>query len=144
MAIYQTMCTSFKAEVAQGLHNFTRTTGNVFKLALYVATANLGADTTEYNVLTPGQASGTNYTAGGIALTNITPLSSGTTGYWSFDDATFTNVTLSCAGALIYNSTNGNRAVCVLSFGNTITKSASNLVITFPPMGATDSVLRIT
>ena len=142
MAIYQTMCTSFKAEVAQGLHNFTRTTGNVFKLALYVATANLGADTTVYT--STGEASGTNYSAGGIALTNITPLSSGTTGYWSFDDVTFTNVTLSCAGALIYNSTNGNRAVCVLSFGSTINKAASNLVITFPPMGATDSVLRIT
>ena len=124
------------------MHNFTRTTGNVFKLALYVATANLGADTTVYT--TSGEASGTNYSAGGIALTNITPLSSGTTGYWSFDDATFTNVTLSCAGALIYNSTNGNRAVCVLSFGSTINKAASNLVITFPPMGATDSVLRIT
>ena len=142
MAIYQTMCTSFKAEVAQGLHNFTRTTGNVFKLALYVATANLSADTTVYT--STGEASGTNYSAGGIALTNITPLSSGTTGYWSFDDVTFTNVTLSCAGALIYNSTNGNRAVCVLSFGSTINKAASNLVITFPPMGATDSVLRIT
>jgi hypothetical protein len=141
MAIYQTMCTSFKAEVAQGLHNFTRTTGNVFKLALYVATANLDADTTVYT--STGEASGTNYSAGGIALTNITPLSSGTTGYWSFDDATFTNVTLSCAGALIYNSTNGDRAVCVLSFGSTINKTASNLVITFPPMGATDSVLRI-
>ena len=141
MAIYQTMCTSFKAEVAQGLHNFTRTTGNVFKLALYVATANLGADTTTYT--STGEASGTNYSAGGIELTNITPLSSGTTGYWSFDDATFTNVTLSCAGALIYNSTNGDRAVCVLSFGSTINKVASNLVITFPPMGATDSVLRI-
>jgi hypothetical protein len=141
MAIYQTMCTSFKAEVAQGLHNFTRTTGDVFKIALYVATANLGADTTIYT--STGEASGTNYSAGGIALTNITPLSSGTTGYWSFDDATFTNVTLSCAGALIYNSTNGDRAVCVLSFGSTINKAASNLVITFPPMGATDSVLRI-
>ena len=142
MAIYQTMCTSFKAEVAQGLHNFTRTTGDVFKIALYVATANLGADTTTYT--STGEASGTNYSAGGITLTNITPLSSGTTGYWSFDDATFTNVTLSCAGALIYNSTNGDRAVCVLSFGSTINKVASNLVITFPPMGATDSVLRIT
>ena len=143
MAIYQTMCTSFKAEVAQALHNFTRTTGNVFKLALYVATADLSASTTVYTSSGEVSSSGTNYSAGGIALTNITPLSSGTTGYWSFDDATFTNVTLSCAGALIYNSTNGNRAVCVLSFGNTITKTASNLVITFPPMGATDSVLRI-
>ena len=142
MAIYQTMCTSFKAEVAQGLHNFTRTTGNVFKIALYVATANLGADTTVYT--SSGEASGTNYTAGGIALTNMTPTTSGTTGYWSFDNATFTNVTLSCAGALIYNSTNQNRAVCVLSFGNTIVKSASDLIITFPAPGATDAVLRIT
>jgi hypothetical protein len=142
MAIYQTMCTSFKAEVAQGLHNFTRTTGNLFKLALYVATADLSASTTVYT--SSGEASGTNYTAGGIALTNITPTTSGTTGYWSFDNATFTNVTLSCAGALIYNSTNQDRAVCVLSFGNTIVKSASDLIITFPAPGATDAVLRIT
>lgn len=141
MAIVQTMCTSFKAEVAQALHNFTAGTGDVFKLALYVATANLGADTTVYT--STGEASGTNYTAGGIALTNITPLAANGTGYWSFDDATFSNVTLTCAGALIYNSTNGNRAVCALNFGQTITKTASNLVITFPPMGATDSVLRI-
>ena len=141
MAIVQTMCTSFKAEVAQALHNFTRTTGNVFKLALYVATANIDQNTATY---TPtGEASGTNYTAGGAALTNITPLSANGTGYWSFDDLTFSNVTLTCAGALIYNSTNGNRAVCVLNFGQTITKTASDLVITFPPMGATDSVLRI-
>ena len=141
MAIVQTMCTSFKAEVAQGLHNFTTGTGDVFKIALYVATATLNADTTVY---TPtGESSGTNYTPGGIALTNITPTTSGTTGYWSFQNATFSNVTLTCAGALIYNSTNGDRAVCVLSFGSTITKAASDLVITFPPMGATDSVLRI-
>ena len=141
MAIVQTMCTSFKAEVAQGLHNFTRSTGNVFKLALYVATANLGADTQTYT--TQGEASGTNYSPGGLALTNITPLSASLTGYWSFDDLTFSNVTLTCAGALIYNSTNGNRAVCVLNFGSTVTKTGQDLTITFPPMGATDSILRI-
>ena len=144
MAIVQTMCTSFKAEVAQGLHNFTRTTGNVFKLALYVATADLSASTTVYTSSGEVPSSGTNYTTGGLALTNITPLSSGTTGYWSFDDLTFPTVTLTCAGALIYNATNGNRAVCVLNFGQTIQKTASSLIITFPPMGATDSVLRIT
>jgi hypothetical protein len=143
MAIAQTMCTSFKAEVAQALHNFTRTTGDVFKLALYTSNATLGANTTVYTTDNEVPSSGTNYTAGGIALTNITPLSSGTTGYWSFDDATFSNVTLTCAGALIYNSTNGNRAVCVLNFGSVITKTGQNLTITFPPMGATDSVLRI-
>ena len=142
MAIYQTMCTSFKAEVAQALHNFTAGTGDVFKLALYVATANLGADTTAYT--STGEASGTNYTAGGIVLTNITPTTSGTTAYWSFQNVTFSNVTLTCAGALIYNFTNGNRAVCVLNFGTTIVKSASDLTITFPPPGATDAVLRIT
>ena len=141
MAIYQTMCTSFKAEVARALHDFTTSTGDVFKIALYTAPATLDASTTAYT--SAGESSGTNYTAGGISLTNITPTTSGTTGYWSFDDATFSNVTLTCAGALIYNSTNGNRAVCVLNFGQTITKTASNLVVTFPPMGATDSVLRI-
>lgn len=138
--IVQTACTSFKAEVAQALHNFTRTTGDVFKLALYTSTANLGANTTVYT--SQGEASGANYTPGGAVLTNITPLSSGTTGYWSFDDITFFNVTLTCSGALIYNTT-GLRAVCVLNFGSTITKTASNLVITFPPMGASDSLLRI-
>jgi len=144
MAIYQTMCTSFKAEVARALHDFTANTGNVFKIALYVSTATLGADTTIYTSSGEVSSSGTNYTAGGIALTNITPTTSGTTGYWSFENATFTNVTLSCAGALIYNFTNQNRAVCVLSFGNTIVKSASDLIITFPAPGATDAVLRIT
>ena len=142
MAIYQTMCTSFKAEVARALHDFTTSTGNVFKIALYTAPATLDASTTAYT--SAGESSGTNYTAGGISLTNITPTTSGTTGYWSFDNATFSNVTLSCAGALIYNSTNQNRAVCVLSFGNTIVKSASDLTITFPAPGATDAVLRIT
>ena len=142
MAIYQTMCTSFKAEVARALHDFTTSTGNVFKIALYTAPATLDASTTAYT--SAGESSGTNYTAGGVSLTNITPTTSGTTGYWSFQDVTFSNVTLSCAGALIYNSTNQNRAVCVLSFGSTITKSGSDLVITFPAPGATDAVLRIT
>jgi hypothetical protein len=142
MAIYQTMCTSFKAEVARALHDFTTSTGDVFKIALYTAPATLDASTTAYT--SAGESSGTNYTAGGISLTNITPTTSGTTGYWSFENATFSNVSLSCAGALIYNSTNQNRAVCVLSFGNTIVKSASDLTITFPAPGATDAVLRIT
>lgn len=142
MAIYQTMCTSFKAEVARALHNFTASTGDVFKIALYVASATIDASTTAYT--SAGESSGTNYTAGGISLTNVTPTTSGTTGYWSFDNATFSNVTLSCAGALIYNSTNQNRAVCVLNFGTTIVKSGSDLTITFPAPGATDAVLRIT
>ena len=143
MAIFQTMCTSFKAEVAQGLHNFTTGTGDVFYLALYLPSADLGADTTVYTSTGEVPSSGTNYTAGGIALTNITPTTSGTTGYWSFQDVTFSNVSLTCAGALIYNTTNGTRAVCVLNFGTTLVKASQDLVITFPTAGSTDAVLRI-
>ena len=141
MAIIQTLTTSFKVELAQGLHNFTTGTGDVFKLALYTANADLGASTTAY--VTAGEASGTNYSAGGIVLTNITPSFQGTTAYWSFENATFTNVTLTTNGALIYNSTNGNRSVCVLNFGVNITKTAQNLVITFPVDDATNAVMRI-
>jgi hypothetical protein len=141
MAIIQTLTTSFKVEVAQGLHNFTTGTGDVFKLALYTANADLGASTTAYT--TAGEVSGTNYSAGGIILTNITPSFQGTTSYWSFQNATFTNVTLTTNGALIYNSTNGNRSVAVLNFGVNITKTAQDLVITFPVNDATNAVLRI-
>ena len=141
MAIIQTLTTSFKVEVAQGLHNFTTGTGDVFKLALYTANADLGASTTAYTAA--GESSGTNYSAGGIVLTNITPSFQGTTSYWSFQNATFTNVTLTTNGALIYNSTNGNRSVAVLNFGVNITKTAQNLVITFPVNDATNAVLRI-
>jgi hypothetical protein len=141
MAIIQTLTTSFKVEVAQGLHNFTTGTGDVFKLALYTANADLGTSTTAYT--TAGEVSGTNYSAGGIVLTNITPSFQGTTSYWSFQNATFTNVTLTTNGALIYNSTNGNRSVAVLNFGVNITKTAQDLVITFPVNDATNAVLRI-
>jgi len=141
MAIIQTLTTSFKVEVAQGLHNFTTGTGDVFKLALYTANADLGSSTTAYT--TSGEVSGTNYSAGGIILTNITPSFQGTTSYWSFQNATFSNVTLTTNGALIYNSTNGNRSVAVLNFGVNITKTAQDLVITFPVNDATNAVLRI-
>ena len=141
MAIIQTLTTSFKVELAQGLHNFTTGTGDVFKLALYTANADLGASTTAYTAA--GESSGTNYSAGGIVLTNITPSFQGTTSYWSFQNATFTNVTLTTNGALIYNSTNGNRSVAVLNFGVNITKTAQDLVITFPVNDATNAVLRI-
>ena len=141
MAIIQTLTTSFKVELAQGLHNFTTGTGDVFKLALYTANADLGASTTAYT--TAGEVSGTNYSAGGIALTNVTPSFQGTTAYWSFEDATFTNVTLTTNGALIYNTTNGNRSVCVLNFGLNITKTAANLAITFPVDDATNAIMRI-
>ena len=141
MAIIQTLTTSFKVELAQALHNFTAGTGDVFKLALYTANADLGAQTTAYTAA--GEASGTNYTPGGIALTNITPSFQGTTAYWSFEDLTFTNVSITTNGALIYNSTNGDRSVCVLNFGVNITKNAQDLIITFPVDDAQNAVMSI-
>lgn len=143
MAIIQTLTTSFKVELAQGLHNFTTGTGNVFKLALYTANADLGASTTAYTTSGEVSSSGTNYTAGGIALTNITPSFQGTTAYWSFDNVTFNNVTLTTNGALIYNNTNQDRSVCVLNFGVNISKAGQGLTITFPAGDSTNAVMRI-
>lgn len=137
----QTQTTSFKVELMQAVHDFTSSTGDVFKLALYAGDATLNASTTVYT--TAGEVTGTNYTAGGIALTNITPTSSGTTAFTSFDTATFTDVTLTARGALVYNSTKGNKSVCVLDFGSDITKTAADFIVTFPTASATDAVLRI-
>ena len=117
MAITQAMCTSFKSEVMQALHNFTTSTGNVFKIALYTSTATMSASTTAYSAT--NEVSGTNYVAGGNTLTNITPTTSGTTGYTDFDDTTWSAATITARGALIYNSTNTNRGVAVLTSART-------------------------
>lgn len=141
MAIFQGQCTSFKTELLQAVHNFSVVGGDTFKLALYTASANLGAGTTVYT--TSGEVTGTNYTAGGAVLTKIQPTSSGTTAFVSFNPLTFSNVTLTTRGALIYNASKANKAVCVLNFGIDVTKTAANLVIVFPPASAADAILRI-
>lgn len=141
MAISQALCTSFKVELMTGTHNFTASTGNTFKLALYTSTATLGATTTAYSAT--NEATGTNYTAGGSALTNITPTSSGTTAFTDFSDLTFSNVTLTANGALIYNSSASNKAVCVLAFGADKTATAGNFTIVFPAADATNAIIRI-
>ena len=111
MAITTAMCTSFKQELLVGTHNFTATSGNTFKLALYTSSASLGAGTTAYSVT--NEASGTNYSAGGAALTNVTPTTSGTTAFCDFSDLTFSSATITANGALIYNDTQaGDPAVC--------------------------------
>ena len=99
MAITQAMCTSFKVELMTGTHNFTASSGNSFKLALYTSSATMSAATTAYSAT--NEASGTNYTAGGAALTNITPVSSGTTALADFADLTFSNATITARGCLI-------------------------------------------
>jgi hypothetical protein len=143
MAISQAMCTSFKAELMQALHDFTASTGNTFKIALYTSSATLGAATTAYTTSDEVSDTGTNYTAGGNTLTNISPTTSGTTGFTDFADTTWTTATITARGALIYNSTNADRAVVVLDFGSDKTSTAGDFTIQFPTANATDAIIRI-
>tara|TARA_R110000796_G_scaffold45342_4_gene109772 strand:+ start:5749 stop:6177 length:429 start_codon:yes stop_codon:yes gene_type:complete len=141
MAISQAMCTSFKKELMTATHNFTNG-ANSFKLALYTSSASLGAATTAYS--TTAEASGTNYTAGGAALTNVTPTTSGTTAFTDFADLTFSNATVTANGALIYNDTAaGDPAVVVLAFGADKTSTAGDFTIQFPTADASNAIIRI-
>lgn len=138
--IAQTLTTSFKTELLQAVHNFNTDT---FKIALYDGTASLGADTTMYGTPT-GEITGTGYTAGGETLTvNPTPTSSGTTAYVNFDSVSWLSADFTAAGALIYNSTQSNKAVAVLNFGGNKTPSAGVFTIIFPTASATSAIIRI-
>lgn len=135
------MCTSFKGEVLQALHNFTLSTGNVFKIALYTNSASFTAATTVYT--TANEVIGTGYTAGGNTLTNVTPTTSGTTALTDFADTTWSTSTITARGAMIYNSTNGNRAVVILDFGSDKVSTAGDFTIIFPTPDATNAIIRI-
>ncbi|MBO55793.1 MAG: hypothetical protein CL886_09060 [Dehalococcoidia bacterium] len=155
MAITQAMCTSFKQELLQGIHNFTNGsgggtttstgTGNAFKIALYTSSASLDSTTTAYS--SSNEASGTNYTAGGAALTNVTPTASSTTALTDFADVTWASSSITARGALIYNSSttagSANRAVLVLNFGSDKTSSSGDFTITFPTADASSAIIRI-
>jgi hypothetical protein len=137
------MCTSFKVQLMQGVHNFTTGTGNTFKLALYDNSASFTAATTAYTATNEVTASGS-YSAGGGALTNVTPTSSGTTAFTDFADLSFTSATITAFGALIYNDTAaGDPAVCVLDFGGAKTSTSGTFTIIFPTADATNAIIRI-
>jgi hypothetical protein len=142
MAISQAMCTSFKVELMTATHNFTQPGGNTFKIALYQSTATLGAGTTAYTTSDEVPSTG-NYTAGGNTLTAVTPTSSGTTAYTDFADTTWSNATITANGALIYNSSASNKAVCVLAFGGDKTSTNGDFTIVFPTADATNAIIRI-
>ena len=155
MAISQALCTSFKQEILQGIHNFTNGsgggtttstgTGNTFKIALFTSSASLGAGTTAY--ADSNQVSGTGYSAGGNTLTNVTPTVSSTTALTDFADTTWSSSTITARGALIYNSSttagSANRAVAVVDFGSDKTTSAGDFTITFPTADASSAIIRI-
>lgn len=137
------MCTSFKVELMQGVHNFTASTGDTFKLALYDNSASFTAATTAYTVTNEVSASGS-YSAGGGTLTNVTPTSSGTTAFTDFSDLSFTSATITAYGALIYNDTAaGDPSVVVLDFGGAKTSTAGTFTIIFPTADSTNAIIRI-
>ena len=155
MAITTAMCTSFKSELLQGIHNFhngsgggtttTTGTGNTFKIALFTSSATLAASTTAY--ATTNEVSGTGYSAGGNTLTNVDPTTSGTTALTDFADTTWSSASITARGALIYNSSttagSANRAVCALDFGADKTSTSGDVVIQFPAADASNAIIRI-
>ena len=146
MAITQAMCSSFKQELLQGKHDFTASTGHSFKLALFTSSATLGASTTDYS--TTNEVSGTGYTAGGGALTNVTPSLDGTTAITDFADLTFSTATITANGAMIYNTTTGGgtgttESVIILAFGGDKTSTAGDFTIQFPTADASNAIIRI-
>jgi len=143
MAITQAMCTSFKKELLEGTHNFKNSGGSTFKLALFTSSATLGAATTAYATTNEVSSSGTNYTAGGNALTRVDPSTSGTTALTDFADLTFSTATITANGAVIYNSSASDKAVIVLAFGGDKTSTAGDFTIQFPTADASNAIIRI-
>jgi len=150
MAITQAMCTSFKKELLEAVHNFKSSGGDTFKLALYAiggggkssTTATLGAATTAYT--TTGEvANSGSYSAGGGSLTRVDPTSSGTTGFTDFSDLSFTTASITARGALIYNDTDSDKAVVVLDFGGNKTSSSGTFTIQFPTASSSAAIIRI-
>jgi len=145
MAITSAVCTSFKVELLKGVHNFTATTGNTFKIALYTSSASLGAGTTAYsasNEIT--NSSGTAYTAGGATLTSVTPTTSSTTAVCDFADVSYTSASFTANGALIYNDTaSGDPACAVIAFGSDKTVTSGTFTIQFPTADADNAIIRI-
>jgi hypothetical protein len=140
------MCTSFKQQLLEAVHDFRASGGDTFNLALYTNSASFTAATTAYTATNEVPDSGS-YAAGGGALTNINPTSSGTTAFTDFADLTFTNATITARGALIYNTTPThtytNPTVVVLDFGSDKTSTTGDFTIVFPTANATDAIIRI-
>ena len=144
MAITQAMCTSFKVELLKGVHNFTPSTGDTFRIALYTSSASLDATTTAYT--TSNEVSGTGYTAGGATMTVTAtfPKSGSTTAIVDFSDVTFSSSTITARGALIYNdSASGDPAVAVLNFGADKSSTNGDFTIQFPTGDASNAIIRI-
>ena len=144
MAITSAICTSFKVELLKGTHNFTATTGNTFKIALYDSDATLGAGTTAFTTSEEiTNTSGTAYTSGGATLTSVTPVADSTTAVCDFADVSFSSATFTANGALIYNSSATNAAVAAITFGSDKTATNGTFTIQFPAADASNAIIRL-
>ena len=145
MAITSAICNSFKQEILEAEHNFTASTGNTFKLALYDSDATLGASTTAYSSSEEiTNTSGTAYTAGGKALTSVTPTLDSSTAVCDFGDISWTSASFTARGCLIYNDSHStNASVCAIDFGGDKTATSGTFTIQFPAAAATTAIVRI-
>ena len=144
MTISSAICNSFKQEILVGTHNFTASSGNSFKLALYTSSASLGAGTTAYATTNEiSNTAGSAYTAGGKVVVSVTPALDGSTACCDFADISFTSASFTANGCLIYNDTQADKAVCVVAFGGDKTVSSGTFTIQFPAADASNAIVRI-
>ena len=144
MTISSAVCNSFKQEILVGTHNFTASSGNSFKLALYTSSASLGAGTTAYATTNEiSNTSGSAYTAGGKVIVSVTPALDGSVACCDFADISFTSASFTANGCLIYNDTQADKAVCVVAFGGDKTVSSGTFTIQFPAADASNAIVRI-
>ena len=142
MAITSAICTSFKQEILVGTHNFTASSGDTFKIALYTSDASLGASTTAFS--SSNEISNTSGSAKGNALTSVTPALSTDTAVCDFADTSFTSASFTARGCLIFNdSASGDPAVCAIDFGADKTVTSGTFTIQFPTADASNAIIRI-
>ena len=148
MSILQTVTTSCKVELLQAIHNFGPTSPNTFKVALYTGNADLNASTTVYTTSNE-VANGSGYTTGGNTLvisqfpTSGNNQSAVPTAFISFSNTSWTSASFTARGALIYNSTQGNKSIAVLDFGSDKTVTNDTFQIIFPTADANSAIVRI-
>ena len=144
MAITSAICTSFKVELLKGVHDFTATTGDTFKIALYDSDATLGAGTTAFSTSEEiTNTSGSAYTSGGATLTSVTPVADSTTAVCDFADVSFSSASFTANGALIYNDDQSDKAVAVIAFGGDKTVTSGTFTIQFPTADASNAIIRL-
>ena len=144
MTISSAVCNSFKQQILVGTHNFTATSGDDFKLAMYTSSASLGAGTTAYASTNEiSNTAGSAYSAGGKTIVSVTPALDGTVAVCDFADISFTSASFTTNGCLIYNDSQADKAVCVVAFGGDKTVSSGTFTIQFPAAAASTAIVRI-